>query len=411
MKKHFLIVEDALPGKKAFPIGGRLAIGRGADNDVRLFGYDVSRRHAEIRVIDGRPVIVDLGSRNGTFVNGERIDRAALTNGDRVRIGSTHIEIFKGAPPVETDPEEQTVLNAVASGRDLAAMLEKNHGLLGGPEAQALRALIGQLEKGCEIQRDFLPRSLPEVDGWEISACYQPALRVGGDFYDFFQLPSGLLAFAIADVCDKGVGAAQFVSVIRTLLRLFAGDARMELPLGADENRTAGLPDGDRPEHDRVLAKALQAVNLSNHYLLREHGELCMYATLFFGVLDPKTGQLSYINAGHEPLFVLAPEGIRAALKPTGLPVGMQPEGVRFDIRNIGLAAGQMLLGYTDGLIDAETKGGELFSRKRLAALLGQPFSSAGRLIDALKSELSRHLEGNPPPDDITLIAIRRKAG
>jgi serine phosphatase RsbU (regulator of sigma subunit) len=410
MKKYFLAVEGALPGRRAFAIVDGLRIGRSTDNDIALSGYDVSRRHAVIRVVGGKPVLKDLGSGNGTSVNGERVDQITLANGDRIRIGSVYMKVFEGEPPVETEHQKQTVINAVATSQSLTALLERKQGRMSASEVNLIRALKQELDKGREIQRDFLPRTLPELESWEISACFQPAMRVAGDFYDFFLLPGGLLALVIADVCDKGVGAAQFVSVIRTLLRLFSGEIKMEYHSAADANRRPGHSDGSPSEQDRVRIKALQAVSMTNDYIVREHGDLCMYATLFFGVLDPMNGQLSYINAGHEPLFVLNPDGTHTTLKPKGLPVGMQPGEKDFDIQNVRLEAGQILLGYTDGLIDAETEDGKLFSRKRLVSILQKPFPSATGLIEHLKSELNRHLRGANQSDDITMIAIQRKA-
>ena len=399
-----------MPGKRAFAIGDGLKIGRGADNDIALFGYDVSRHHAVIQVVDGKPVLKDLESGNGTLVNGERIERITLAHGDRVRVGSVYMKVFEGELPAETEHQKQTVINAVTTSQSLTALLERKHGRMSISEVNLIRALKEQLDKGREIQRDFLPRTLPELESWEISACFQPAMRVAGDFYDFFFLPGGFLALVIADVCDKGVGAAQFVSVIRTLLRLFSGEIKMEEFLASDKNRRFDHSDGSPSEQDRMRIKALQAVSMTNDYIVREHGDLCMYATLFFGVLDPMNGQLSYINAGHEPLFVLNPDGTHMTLKPKGLPVGLQAGEKTFEIQNVRLEPGQILLGYTDGLVDAGAEDGELFSRKRLVSILQKPFSSATGLIDHLKSELNCHVRGAPPSDDITMIAIQRKA-
>jgi sigma-B regulation protein RsbU (phosphoserine phosphatase) len=176
------------------------------------------------------------------------------------------------------------------------------------------------------------------------------------------------------------------------------------------KNRGAEHSEVNESELNAVRLRALQAVTMTNDYIVREHGDLCMYATLFFGVLDPKNGQLGYINAGHEPLFVLNPDGTHMTLKPKGLPVGMQTGEKAFDIQNVRLEAGQILLGYTDGLIDAETEDGKLFSRKRLVSILQKPFSSATGLIEHLKSELNHYLRGANQSDDITMIALQRKA-
>ena len=129
------------------------------------------------------------------------------------------------------------------------------------------------------------------------------------------------MGIVIADVCDKGVGAALFMALFRSLIRIFSGQTSLEgmtcLYADAVENEENSIPDDliNNPSY----TNALKAVRLTNNYIAHNHGELAMFATLFFGVLDPTSGTLTYINGGHDPLFIIKSSGgVRENLIPTG---------------------------------------------------------------------------------------------
>jgi sigma-B regulation protein RsbU (phosphoserine phosphatase) len=273
------------------------------------------------------------------------------------------------------------------------------------------KALDYELEKGRQIQRDFLPNHLPEVPNWEIAACFYPARQVAGDFYDAFLLPGGNIGLVIADVCDKGVGAALFMALFRSLIRVFSGQTSLgDLTIVGKEvdKGQIELIDPQIPT-DIDQFNALKAVALTNNYIAEQHAEMSMFATLFFGVLDPDTGWLTYINGGHEPLFILKDGVVRATLNPTGPAVGMLPN-MKFKVRQVHLEPGETLIGYTDGVTEARAPNHALFTTERLLPLLEQPIQSANQLLEIVNSALFVYIDDAPQFDDITMIGVHRQA-
>jgi len=263
------------------------------------------------------------------------------------------------------------------------------------------KALDHELEKGRQIQRDFLPNQIPQPTNWEIATCFYPALQVSGDFYDAFWLPGERIGLVIGDVCDKGVGSALYMALLRSLIRVFSRQSTFyELHNSAIEEETQATTDVDQ-------INALKTVTLANDYIAQEHGEEGMFATLFFGVLNPQTGLLVYINGGHEPPFVVGSGGLKRRLGPTGPAVGVLPH-MTFKVQQVRLEPGDTLLGYTDGVPEARSPVDELFTRKRLESLLEQPPCSAADLLERIKTNLFVHVDNAQQFDDITMIAVHR---
>jgi phosphoserine phosphatase RsbU/P len=269
------------------------------------------------------------------------------------------------------------------------------------------KALDYELEKGRQIQIDFLPTEIPQLPNWEIAACFYPARQVAGDFYDAFMLPGDYVGLVIADVCDKGVGAALFMALFRSLIRVFSGHTRLGgfSIVGNDEELSSCIYPQLTTDLNQI--NALKAVALTNNYIAQAHYELSMFATLFFGVLNPANGSLTYINGGHEPLFIVGSDGVKATLNPTGPAVGMMPN-MKFKIQQIQLEPGDILLGYTDGVTEANAPNGELFTNKRLLSLLKQNTLSAGELLDHIKTHLFAYVDDAQQFDDITMLAVQR---
>ena len=148
---------------------------------------------------------------------------------------------------------------------------------------------------------------------------------------------------------------------------------------------------------------------MTNNYIATNHWQMSMFATLFFGVLNPETGMVSYINGGHEPLFVLNENGIRESIDSTGPAVGMMPD-MTFKVKQLQLQPGEILIGYTDGVTEAKDPEGHLFTAQRLKELLEQPSHSAQALLDRIRDALFDYIEDAPQFDDITMIAIKRRS-
>jgi serine phosphatase RsbU (regulator of sigma subunit) len=274
-------------------------------------------------------------------------------------------------------------------------------------EWENIKKIEFELEKGREIQREFLPSQIPDLPNWEIATCFYPAGQVSGDFYDVFMLPDGNLGLVIADVCDKGVGSALYMALFRSLIRVFAEHAihcaepgLTQISSSPGDTETISSPANDR------MAR-LEAVASTNNYIANLHGRECMYATLFFGVLNPSTGILSYINGGHEPLYVINAGNIKDRLKPTGPAVGLMPD-IAFQSQEIQLEPGDLLVGYTDGVTEARSPQDELYTRDRLQSLLTQPLKSAAETLERIKSNLFAFIDIAPRSDDVTMLAVQR---
>jgi len=264
------------------------------------------------------------------------------------------------------------------------------------------RALDAELDKGRQIQKDFLPRELPRLPGWDIAACFLPARQVSGDFYDGFMLPNGCLALVIGDVCDKGVGSALFMALIRSLLRVFTGKISL-----SGVSISSGDP-GAAPEVDMEVGTALGAVASTNEYIAFEHGDQGMFATLCLGVINPQSGLMAYVNAGHLPLVIIGKSGVRTFLNATGASVGIDSLS-RYRSAIARIEPGEVVLGYTDGVTEAMSPDEFLYTKERFFSLLQRPAISATELIDRIKSDLFKHIRHAPQSDDITMIAVYRQ--
>lgn len=270
-------------------------------------------------------------------------------------------------------------------------------------QVEAYSATLGkELDQGRQMQRNFLPRRLPQNPGWEIAVFFEPARQVAGDFYDVFELPGSRIGLVIADVCDKGVGAALFMALFRSLIRIFSGQSALE---------GVGLPRPDVPLPGQApnpcQNQMLRAVSLTNDYIAQNHSDLGMFATLFFGVLEAPTGKLTYINGGHEPPLIVAGGAVKRVLSPTGPAVGMWPQVV-FQRGEATLAPGDALVGYTDGVTEALSPVGEMFGKQRLLDLMAGRNGSAAELVERLRAQLFTHIGDAQPFDDISLIVVRR---
>ncbi|GGJ52061.1 PP2C family protein-serine/threonine phosphatase [Deinococcus roseus] len=279
-----------------------------------------------------------------------------------------------------------------------------------------LKLIERDVEIGRDIQLSFLPKSLPERPGWELSAFFRPAREVAGDFYDGFELLHGRrIGVVMADVCDKGVPAAIFMALFRTLIR--AG-AQQNISLSWASDPSAGADDkvwlgGLKGEGRQALPRIgtsalLNAVAGTNNYMTENHLETGYFVTLFFGIFDPLTGQLIYINGGHNPPVIVRADGTQVMLKPTGPAVGMIP-GATFKIAQEMLNPGDTLFTYTDGVTDAKSETGHFFGNKNMLELLKEPITSAQSLIERYQTALDNHIESAPQFDDITMLVVRRE--
>lgn len=300
------------------------------------------------------------------------------------------------------DEYNRLIVESLASQ---AAVVLNNHLLI--QHQQKMNKIENDIQIARTIQTNFLPSKMPLVPGWEINARFHPAREVAGDFYDVFtMLNDKKLAFMIADVCDKGVGAALFMSLTRSLLRAFS----MQNFKWMDTTEMHAVDLAQTIDHVGTGAGALRtAVINTNNYITEHHLELNMFATLFFGVLDPETGNLVYINGGHcPPMIISSTCDVKTRLEATGAAVGIFP-GSEFEIGQAHLEHGDILLAYTDGITDARNPDGKLFGEARLLELLNPPAPSVKALLDRIENALHNYISDAVQFDDITMLAIRRE--
>jgi serine phosphatase RsbU (regulator of sigma subunit) len=240
------------------------------------------------------------------------------------------------------------------------------------------------------MQADFLIEPLPPRQGLQLAALCQPAYDIGADWYDVVPLGDAT-AVVVADVCDKGIPSALYMSVFRSLLRL-----------SLSKEWTAS---GDAV---RCLEAALSNVN---RYMASTHASSGMFATAFVGLYLPATGSLAYALAGHETPFVLRAPGLPSApqLARSGPALGLFEEAA-FAIHTCSLRPGDLLFAYSDGLPDARSPAGEPFGRERIEALLASvnpEACSPQDLLAHVHSTVTTYCGGAEPFDDLTLLTLK----
>jgi sigma-B regulation protein RsbU (phosphoserine phosphatase) len=265
--------------------------------------------------------------------------------------------------------------------RRLAAILQH--------ERESTALLQGELNAARAIQVGLLPQRFvgaPERPEIDIDAVIEPARVVGGDFYDFLMLDSRRLSFAIADVSGKGVPAALFMAMSKEVLR------------------AATLSHGEAL--DQVFAEANKRISAVSNDMAGV-GANMMFVTVFAGVLDVATGKLVYLSAGHEAPFVLRPDTATPLPGRGGPPLG-SVEDFSYCVEQRQLAAGEMLLLYTDGVTEAEDPRNSFYGRARLEKVLASaPRIGAQALVDFVRKDVAGFAAGAEQADDITLLAVR----
>jgi serine phosphatase RsbU (regulator of sigma subunit) len=285
------------------------------------------------------------------------------------------------------------------TNRDMVAGLEaKNAELMRAyhdlQAAQADLIRLGRIEEELSvarrIQQLFLPRELPAPPGWEVAAFSRGALAVGGDFFDYIALPGGQIGFVVADVAGKGVPAALFVALARSLVR------------ATSQSLAPNYGAGDLALDDLILA----AIGVTNSYMVREHADNTMFITLFYGILEPESGRLHYANAGHNPPMLVARDGSVRELELGCLPLGVI-EDQNLRIVETFIQPGETLVGFSDGITEAMNANNEMFGEERLIETLRTHATiDADSLVEAVIRRVDAFVAGAPQSDDITLLAF-----
>jgi len=331
----------------------------------RRFNFDDLYRHLEFRSVLAVPV-THSGQAIGALVVNTRTPRQF--NDDDIRL-------------------MQLMANQAAIAIETVRLQER---------AAAERQLRKELQLARDIQTSFLPRQLPRLAGWDFGAYYAAAREIGGDFYDFIPLrdpsqrPAGmegnflegcnLLGLVIADVSDKGVPAALFMALSRTLVRAVTISGRSP-------------------------AEAIQRAN----ELIRSDSRSDQFITLFYAALDPEAATLRFVNAGHNPPMLVRcdPETI-FTLRAPGTVLGIL-DGIRLTEAETHFEPGDILLMYTDGVIDALNADSEEFGMERLAKIMIENCHlSAEGLVNKIVEELGAFVGDREAFDDMTMVAVKR---
>lgn len=250
-------------------------------------------------------------------------------------------------------------------------------------DAKRSESMKMNLDVGRQIQNGFLPKCLPTIPGYEIAAWWQPAEGVGGDYYDVLPLPDGRVGLVIADVSGHGIGPSLLMASVRAMLHVLA--------------RTESDP-------SRIMSLLSETI--------RGDFELGRFVTLLFAVLNPVTHELTWVNAGHGPSLLLnRATGTCRMLDSTALPLGFSDDHEFPTAGPAVLATGDLLLLATDGAIELCDERGQMFGRRRLEQVfLDHQHEPANAVCEALKAAITAACPHSPPPDDVTLLVLERKA-
>jgi len=245
-----------------------------------------------------------------------------------------------------------------------------------------LERIQADLDRAVRIQRDFLPKADPRIDGYDIAGVNVPCYEVGGDYFDFIPVGADRLGIAIADVSGKGISAALLMASLRAAL---LAEIRSDHP---PEQLAARLSD-----------------------FVHDSSGPSSFVTFFFAELETGTGALRYVNAGHNPPFILAPDGAPRTLPSSGHPLGMFT-GSAYEAGRAHLAPGEIAVLFTDGIPEGRNSEGEPFTDKRLIEVVrdfrGLPAKEICReVLDAARGFVC----GTQPCDDVTLVVVKRNGG
>ena len=245
-----------------------------------------------------------------------------------------------------------------------------------------LEQKTNELKKAGQVQESLLPENLPKIPGWQLAVVLEPAHETSGDFYDFIPLPDGKLGMVIADVTDKGMSAALYMVLSRSLWRTFALDHPVE------------------PE--------LTMTETNRHIMTDTHGGL--FITLFYGILNPHDGNFTYCNAGHHPaLLIRAKDSSIEELTHTGIPLGVFDEA-SWSQKCVEIKPGDAMVLYTDGITDAQNTVEECFDLERLRGALKKYHGKPAReLLETLLGQVHNWVGTASQFDDITLMVIVRE--
>ena len=294
-------------------------------------------------------------------------------------VGANVFGIIYADSPLSDNRFTEDHLKVLTTLASVAAIRVENARLT--EEQMERERLEREQQVASEIQQRFLPAAAPQLEGWELQGISFPCYEIGGDYYDFIRREDGKLIVALGDVSGKGTAAALLMSSLHAAIHAHA------------------------ETHDSIV----ETIGAVNRYLV-ESIPANRFVTLFYGELDPKSGALTFLNAGHNPPLIVHAGGTMEQLAAGGLPLGIM-EGAEFREGRTQLRAGDVLVIYSDGVSEAVNPNGEEFGPTRLYEVVARNLdASAGGVRDRIESALTKFCQGTPAADDITLVIVKRNA-
>jgi sigma-B regulation protein RsbU (phosphoserine phosphatase) len=387
LRQVALLVFDAVPAERCL-----IMLREGEDGELKVRAAEMSDRRpdvGEVRV--SRTIIEEVVKRGRSVLTSDaqhdpRFMSSTVTfQGIRsvlavpLGVGERIFGMIYADSPFATSRFTEDHLKVLTTLGSVAAIRVENTRLL--EEHLEQERYDRELQLAREIQQRFQPTAPPVVPGYELQGISFPSYQIGGDYYDFIPCQDGRLVIALGDVSGKGTSAALLMSSLHAAVHAQVASCR---PI-------------------------TETVGAVNRYLA-DNTPANRFVTLFYAELDPATGALSFINAGHNPpLIAHGSDGTLEQLGAGGLPLGILPD---YDYREgrTQLRAGDVLVVYSDGVTETQNQKGEEFGTVRLQEVVAENLDlTASGIRDKIEASLSAFAQGTPAVDDITLVIVKRQ--
>jgi len=356
----------------------KVAVARLRDRAGDVGEIRISRSVIDEVVTNGKSVLTSDAQADPRFAGG-----TVMLQGVRsvlavpLGVGANVFGIIYADSPLADNRFTEDHLKVLTTLSSVAAIRVENARLT--EEQMERERLEREQQVASEIQQRFLPAAAPQVDGYELQGISFPCYEIGGDYYDFIQREDGNLVVALGDVSGKGTAAALLMSSLHAAIHAQADT------------------------HDSIV----DTIGAVNRYLT-ESIPPNRFVTLFYAELDPETGRLNFLNAGHNPPLIVHAGGTMEQLASGGLPLGIMADA-EFREGRTQLQTGDVLVVYSDGVSEAVNPSGEEFGPTRLYEVVARNLdASAGGIRDRIESALTKFCQGTPAADDITLVIVKR---
>jgi sigma-B regulation protein RsbU (phosphoserine phosphatase) len=358
----------------------KVAVARLRDRVGAIGEIRVSRNVMDEVVIRGKSVLTSDAQHDPRFASGTVVlqgVRSVLA----VPLGVSEkvFGIIYADSPIAEGRFTEDHLKVLTTLASVAAIRVENARLVEARFQQ--ERLERELQLAMEIQQRFQPTAPPVVTGYEFQGISFPCYEIGGDYYDFIQREDGRLVIALGDVSGKGTAAALLMSSLHASIHAQTGS------------------------HDSLV----ETISAVNRYLA-DNIPSNRFVTLFYAELDPESGALSFLNAGHNPPLIIHAAGTVEQLASGGLPLGIKANAEYREGRTT-MQRGDVLVIYSDGVTEAASPSGEEFGPTRLYEVVSRNVdSSAAGIRDRIESALTKFSQGTQAADDITLVIVKRQA-